>query len=158
MQFVIEDINTENSLLTDAGMLSKLGTPNSETRICSENGDANVFRSPLTLPLTNVNTQFCAVDVAFVGNHPKTSDVKLVFIHWMMFVMFSLWTPQTNVMLATIARIKCGFTMIWFLSLFLSRLGCQMIHPKTKIDVAFLNNRLRTHSDLWPCRLRHAKT
>lgn len=90
MQFVIEDINTENSLLTDAGMLSKLGTPNSEERICSENGDANVFRSPFTLPLTNVNTQFCAVDVAFVGNLPKTSDVKFVFMHWMMCVMSSL--------------------------------------------------------------------
>jgi hypothetical protein len=40
--------------------------------------------------LTNVNTQFCAEDVAFVGNLPKTSDVKFVFMHWMMFVMSSL--------------------------------------------------------------------
>jgi hypothetical protein len=61
-------------------------------------------------------------------------------------------------MLATIVSNKGDFTMTWFLSLFLCKLGCQMIHPKTKIDVAFLNNRLRTHFDLWPYRLRRAKT
>lgn len=87
VQFEMDDINTENSLLTDVGMLSKLEMPNSETRISSEKGCANILKSPLTLPLTKVNTQFCAVDVAFVGNRPKTSDVKLVFIHWMMFVI-----------------------------------------------------------------------
>ena len=90
VQFEIDDINTANSLLTDPGMLSKLVTPNSKERICPENGAANVFKSPFTLPLTNVNTQFCAVAVAFVGNCIRTSDVKFVFIHWIMLVMLSL--------------------------------------------------------------------
>ena len=87
VQFEIDDINTENSLLTDAGMLSKSETRNSETRISSENGDANVLKSPLTHPLTKDNTQFCTVDVGFVGNVAKTSAVKFVFMHWLMFVM-----------------------------------------------------------------------
>ena len=33
VQFVMDDINIENSLLTDAGMLSKLERPNSKARI-----------------------------------------------------------------------------------------------------------------------------
>lgn len=90
VQFGMDDINTENSLLADAGMLSKYEKPNSEARISTENGAANVFKSPLTLPLTNANTQFCAVDVEFVGNFARTSDVKFVFIHWLMFVIFTL--------------------------------------------------------------------
>lgn len=87
VQFKIDDINAENSLLTKAGTLSKLETPNSIERICSENGAANVFKSPFTLPLTNVNTQFCAVAVAFVGNCIRTSEVKFVFKHCIMFVI-----------------------------------------------------------------------
>ena len=87
VQFEMEDINAENLLLTDAGILSKLEKPNSEMRISSEKGDANVLRSPFTPPLTNANTQFCTDNVEFVGNVAKASDVKFVFMHWLMFVM-----------------------------------------------------------------------
>jgi hypothetical protein len=87
IQFEIDDIKTANSLLTDTGMLSMPEKPNSETHIASENGVANVLKSPLTLPLTKVNTQLCAEDVAFVGNIAKTSVVKFLFIHWLMLVM-----------------------------------------------------------------------
>ena len=148
VQFEIDDINAENSLLTDAGMLSKLGMPNSEERICSENGAANVLKSPLTLPLTKASTQFCAVDVEFVGKVAKTSDVRFVFMHWLMFVIPSPQTPQTNEQIAAATRIEGDFTMIQFLSLFLSRQDFRMIHPKTKIDVASLNSRSHTHSSL----------
>ena len=90
VQFETDDINTENSLLAETGIVSNLEMPNSKARISSENGDANVFRSPVTLPVTKANTQFCTVDVVFVGNHLRTSDVKFVFMHWVMFVMSSL--------------------------------------------------------------------
>ena len=89
VQFETDDINAENSLLTEAGILSNLETPNSNVRISSENGDANVFRSPVTLPLTKANTQFCIVDVAFVGKLSKTSDVRFVLMHWLIFVISS---------------------------------------------------------------------
>ena len=42
-QFEIDDINSENSQLAEAGIQSKLEKPNSEARISSENGDKVMF-------------------------------------------------------------------------------------------------------------------
>ena len=92
--------------------------PNSENRILGEKGDANILRSPFTLPLTNVSTQFCTVDVASLGNRHKTSAVKFVFRHWLMFVITS--PAKTSVLLTTRISVKHNFTMKHLLLLLLS--------------------------------------
>lgn len=58
VQLVTDVINAENSFLSNTGMLFKSEMPNSEERISGENGDTNIPKSPLTLPLTKVSTQF----------------------------------------------------------------------------------------------------
>ena len=89
IQSQIDDINAENSSLADAGMLSIFEIPNSEMRISSEKGAANVLKSPFTLPLMKASTQFCTEDVGFAGNLSNISDVKFAFMHWLIFVILS---------------------------------------------------------------------